>query len=115
MVFLDLSKAFDTINHDIMLHKLLSLGSSDSAVVWFKSYLSNRTQSICVNGVLSEPQSIQFGFPQGSLLGLLLYIIYINDFPSIVHCYQIQLFADALCYSIVVVPRKKSSLTCLLI
>ena len=94
MVFLDLSKAFDTINHDIMLHKLLSLGSSDSAVVWFKSYLSNRTQSICVNGVLSEPQSIQFGVPQGSLLGPLLFLVYINDMCDVSKVLDFFLFVD---------------------
>ena len=81
MVFLDLSKAFDTLDHDTMLEKLYSLGFLDSAVFWFKAYLTNRTQSVNVNGVFSDPQSIQFGVPQGSILGPFNYffIVYINN------------------------------------
>ena len=94
MIFLDLTKAFDTIDHDVMLNKLLDLGFSDTALVWFRAYLSNRTQSVCVNGVLSDPQSIEFGVPQGSLLGPLLFITYINDLPSVVMNCEIQLYAD---------------------
>ena len=94
MVFLDLSKAFDTIDHDIMLKKLISIGFSDSAVLWFKAYLTNRSQSVCVNGVVSDPQSIPFGVPQGSILGPLLFISYINDLPSVVVDCDIQLYAD---------------------
>ena len=60
MVFLDLSKAFDTLDHDIMLRKLYSLGFSDSAVLWFKPYLTNRSQSVIVNGVVSDPQVYSF-------------------------------------------------------
>ena len=94
MVFLDLSKAFDTIDHDIMLKKLISLGFSDSAVLWFKVYLTNRSQSVCVNGVVSDPQPIPFGVPQGSILGPLLFISYINNLPSVIVDCDIQLYAD---------------------
>ena len=72
VIFLDLSKAFDTLDHSIMLDKLTSLGLNRSAVQLFRSYLIMRTQSVCTNGVLSEPQSISFGVPQGSVLGPLL-------------------------------------------
>ena len=94
MVFLDLSKAFDTIDHDTMLNKLQDLAFSGSAVVWFRSYLTDRSQSVCTDGVVSDPQSIAFGVPQGSLLGPLLFIIYINDLPSVVESCEIQLYAD---------------------
>ena len=94
MVFLDLSKAFDTLDHGIMLDKLQSLGFSDSAVTWFMAYLTNRTQSVYVNSIVSDPQSIQFGVPQGSILGPLLFITYINDLPSVVQNCDIQLYAD---------------------
>ena len=61
LIFLDLSKAFDTLDHSIMLDKLTSLGMNRSAVQWFRSYLTMRTQSVCTNGVVSEPQPISFG------------------------------------------------------
>ena len=93
-VFLDLTKAFDTLDHSVLLDKLASLGFSKASVQWFKAYLTDRTQSVVVNGSTSDPQSISFGDPQGSLIGPLLFIIYINDVPSAVkHC-KIQLYAD---------------------
>ena len=94
LVFLDLTKAFDTLDHSVLLDKLASLGFSKASVQWFKAYLTDRTQSVVVNGSTSDPQSISFGDPQGSLIGPLLFIIYINDVPSAVkHC-KIQLYAD---------------------
>ena len=64
LIFLDLSKTFDTLDHRIMLlDKLTSPGMNRSAVQWFRSYLAVRTQSVCTNGVVSEPQPISFGVP----------------------------------------------------
>ena len=99
LVFLDLTKAFDTPDHSVLLDKLASLGFSKASVQCFKAYFTDRTQSVVVNGSTSDPQSTSFGVPQGSLIGPLLFIIYINDVPSEVkHC-QIQLYAnDTLLY-----------------
>ena len=94
MVFLDLSKAFDTLDHERMREKLSQIGFNESAVVWFDDYLTNRTQSIALNCVVSDPQSLQYGVPQGSILGPLLFIIYINELPSIIQNCSIQLYAD---------------------
>ena len=94
LLFLDLSKAFDTLDHNIMLDKLTVLGFNRAAVQWFRSYLTTRTQCVNVNGVLSEPQIINFGVPQGSVLGPLLFIIYINELPNVVVSCNVELYAD---------------------
>ena len=77
-----------------MLDKLSDFGFNRSALQWFSSYLTGRTQSICVNGVTSEPMSIQFGVPQGSVLGPLLFIMYINNLPLAVRVCNVELYAD---------------------
>ena len=94
LVFLDLTKAFDTLDLSVLLDKLASLGFTKASVQWLKAYLTDRTQSAVVNGSTSDSQSVSFGVPQGSLIGPLLFIIYISDVPSVVkHC-KIQLYAD---------------------
>ena len=92
-VFIDLSKSFDTLDHELMLKKLVLLGFSDSTVIWFKAYLTNRVQSIITSGEVSDPKPIHFGVPQGSILGPLLFIIYINDLPFMVQNCSIELYA----------------------
>ena len=80
-VFLDLSKASDTIDHDILLSKLFHYEIRGVPYDWFKSYLTNRQQQVMCQNVLSNVKYINFGLPQGSILGPLLFLIYVNDFP----------------------------------
>ena len=89
-IFLDLSKAFDTLNHIILLNKLHHYGSLNL----FKSYLQNRKQYVVINNAKSETLDITTGVPQGSILGPLLFIIYIIDLPNASNIFQGIMYAD---------------------
>ena len=93
-IFLDLSKAFDTVNHQILLQKLYRYGIRGVPLQWFKSYLESRTQYVEVENAKSNPLSIQCGVLQGSTLGPLLFLIYINDMPNCLEKANIRTFAD---------------------
>jgi retron-type reverse transcriptase len=80
-LFLDLKKAFDVCSHEILLKKMKKFGVDNLALRWFESYLSDRIQVVDIDGVLSEPKSINISVLQGSILGPILFLMYINDLP----------------------------------
>ena len=93
MVLLDLQKAFDTVDHSILLMKLEALGLSQDIIRWFQSYLSDRQQLVDVSGTVSSYSKITCGVPQGSILGPLLFLIYVNDMAGALD-QKLLLYAD---------------------
>ena len=96
-ILLDLSAAFDTVDHQILLNRLRTeFGVSGKVLDWFASYLSNRSQKVTVDGVLSDRFGIDFGVPQGSCLGPLLFVIYSSKLFNIVsrHLPKVHAYAD---------------------
>ena len=93
-VFIDLQKAFDTVDHNILFSKLYFYGIRGVALNWFKSFLTNRSQVVSVSGVKSTSRPILHGVPQGSVLGPLLFLIYVNDLHEAIPFSLTNLFAD---------------------
>lgn len=94
VLFLDLKKAFDTVNHDILISKLELYGIRGISLEWFRSYLQKRKQICMINNECSDVMEISCGVPQGSNLGPLLFLLYINDLPSCLETTKATLFAD---------------------
>ena len=93
-IFVDLQTAFDTVQHDILLAKLEHYGIHGITNEWFKSYLFDRKQVVSINGHVSNKASVKYGIPQGSVLGPLLFLIYINDLNHAIKFCKVHNFAD---------------------
>lgn len=99
MIYLDFSKAFDRVPHHLLLHKLKMYGFHGTLLKWFRSYLDHRKQRVVIGGQDSDWTEVTSGVPQGSILGPLLFLLYINDMPKCVLSSQVALFADdSKCY-----------------
>ena len=94
VIYTDFSKAFDTVSHNLLLFKLDLIGFPPKLLSWISSYLTGRTQRVKFNDFTSRMISVTSGVPQGSHLGPILFILYLNDLPSIVKFSKILMYAD---------------------
>lgn len=109
VVYTDFSKAFDRVNHSILLSKLKKIGFFSSILKWLESYLTDRTQRVQINNILSDSVNVTSGVPQGSHLGPLLFLIFINDIPDQFNNCKCLMYAD----DIKLYVRIKSTLDCI--
>jgi hypothetical protein len=96
------------VNHSVLIRKLEKYGVKGSELTWFREYLDERQQSVKIGDVLSSWSPVQCGIPQGSILGPLLFILYVNDLPTVVENSRVKMFADDT--SLTVVKRVKDKL-----
>ena len=99
-LFIDLKKAHDTVNHSILLEKLDSYGIRGITLKWFESYLNGRKQRVKIGSMFSEWQNVNIGVPQGSVLGSLLLLVYINNLPTVSSIMPSVLFAGDTCLTL---------------
>ena len=104
-IYLDFSKAFDSVPHRRLLLKLEAYGIKGSLLRWLESFLTGRRQRVAVNGNLSSWAPVDSGVPQGSVLGPLLFICYVNDMPEVVHS-ALRMFADDTKFSVELTVRR---------
>ena len=94
ILYLDLAKAFDRVNHQLLFHKLENMKVTGKMLAWIKQFLTGRTQQVVVNGFKSEPASVVSGVPQGTVLGPALFIVYMNNITEFIKSTIIKMFAD---------------------
>ena len=93
-IFIDLKKAFDTVNHGVLLGKLERYGVRGLALSWLASYFKDRKQMVAIAGKTSAPKTTNISIPQGSIVGPTLFLIYINDLPQVSDLFSVILYAD---------------------
>ena len=94
IVYLDFAKAFDRVDHQLLLKKLNNFGVGGNLLEWFRSYLKDRRQRVVVHGKASQELPVLSGIPQGSILAPLLFLIYVNDLPQLTNTSSVALYAD---------------------
>ena len=93
-LFVDLKKAFDTVPHKELISKLECFGFVDNSIAWVTNYLSNRSQVVSLGTNLSSPLAVENGVPEGSILGPVLFTLYINELPSCINFSNVIMYAD---------------------
>ena len=94
VILIDFCKAFDTVNHNILHQKMKSCGLKGTLLEWLKSYLTDRSQYVELNGKKSKVTTIEYGVPQGLLLGPCLFLVYVNDMSGCVTVGELYLYTD---------------------